>query len=74
MPKVNVTVRSEVKLRLKSGLSNNSKNTSANLKKLHQKIKCSEKVCHTHDLGSTVTFKEKATIRGQKSNHFSAIT
>ena len=35
MPKVNVTVRSEVKLRLKSGLSNNSKTTEANLKKLH---------------------------------------
>ena len=50
MPKVKVTIGSEVKLRLKSGLGNNL-NLQANLKKLHEKIKRSWKVCHTEEQG-----------------------
>ena len=67
MPKVTVTVRSEVTLCLKSGLSNNYNTTQANLKKLHRKIKHSKK-------SKVPTFKVKATSRGWKSDHFSVIT
>ena len=35
MPKVKVTIISDVELRLKSGLDNNLKTTHTNLKKLH---------------------------------------
>ena len=39
MSKVKLTIMSDVKLRLKSGLNNNEKTTQTNLKKLHGKIK-----------------------------------
>ena len=39
MPKVKVTIMSDVKLRLKAGLNNNEKTTQTNLKKLYRKIK-----------------------------------
>ena len=74
MTKVTVTIKSEVKLLLKSGLRNNSKTTQANLKKLHGKIKHSEMVSLTQNLGQGQKFKVKAIIRGRKSNNLSAIT
>ena len=37
--------------RSKSGLSNNSKTTEANLMKLHRKIEHNEKVCRSQELG-----------------------
>ena len=49
MPKVKVTVMSEVQLYLKLCCS---LTTKANLMKLHRKIKHNEKVCRAHDLGS----------------------
>ena len=49
MPKVKVTIGSDVKLCLKSCFSYT---TEANLMKLHRKIKHNEKVCCTQDLGS----------------------
>ena len=49
--KVNVTIRSDFKLCLKSSLGNNSKTTKVYLMKLHWKIKHNKKVCHTQDLG-----------------------
>ena len=54
LPKVKVTIRSEVKLRLKSGLNNNKRSTQTNLKKLHRKIKHNKKVCQTQELGSHI--------------------
>ena len=51
MPKVKVTIRSKVKLCLKSGLNNNLKTTKTILKKLHRKIKHRSKVFHTQKLG-----------------------
>ena len=61
-----------MKLRLKSGLSDNLKTTRVNLKKLHRKVKHNEKMCHTQEL--VPTFKVKATIMGWQSDHFSVIT
>ena len=49
MPKVKVTIRSEVKLWLKLCCS---LTMEANLMKLHRKIKHNEKVCLAQDLGS----------------------
>ena len=49
MPKVKVTVMSEVKLCLKLCCS---LTTEANLMKLHRKIEHNEKVCRVQDLGS----------------------
>ena len=49
MPKVKVTIMSEVKLCLKLCCS---KTMEANLMKLHRKIKHNEEVCHAQDLGS----------------------
>ena len=49
MPKVKVTIRSEVKLCLKLCIS---LTTEANLMKLYRKIKHNEKVSRAHDLGS----------------------
>ena len=49
MPKVKVTIRSEVKLCPKLCFSYT---TEANLMKLHRKIKHNEKVCCAQDLGS----------------------
>ena len=48
MPKVKVTIRSEVKVCLKLCCSST---TEANLIKLYRKIKHNERLCHTHDLG-----------------------
>ena len=69
MPKVKVTIRSEVKLCLKLCCSYT---TEANLIKLHRKIKYNEKVCHTHDLGSYAQGQGRDQVRGQK--RVSAIT
>ena len=49
MPKVKVTIRSEVKLCLNLYCSYTTK---ANGIKLHRKIKHNEKMCHAHDFGS----------------------
>ena len=40
--------------------------------KLHRKIKHSEKVCRTHDLGSYAQGQGRNEVKGQ--NHVSAIT
>ena len=69
MPKVKVTIRSEVKLCLNSCCSYTSK---ANLIKLHRKIKHNEKVVHTHDFGSYTQGQGRNQVRGQ--NRVSAIT
>ena len=69
MPKVKLTIRSEVKLCLKLCCS---QTTEANLIKLHRKIKHNEKVCHTHDLGSYAQGQGRDQVRGQ--NRVSAIT
>ena len=69
MPKVKVTIRSEVKLCLKLCCS---LTTEANLMKLHRKIKHNEKVCHTHDLGSYAQGQGCDQVIGQ--NRVSAIT
>ena len=54
MPKVKVTIMSDVKLRLKSSLNNNKKTTQTKLKKLYREIKHSKKVFHTLKLGSYI--------------------
>ena len=54
MPKAKVTIRVEIKLHLKSGLSNSKNITQANLKKLHGKIKHNKKLCFTQELGSHI--------------------
>ena len=69
MPKVKVTIRSEVKLCLKLCCSST---TEANLIKLHRKIKHNGTVCHTHDLGSIAQGQGRTQVRGQ--NRVSAIT
>ena len=65
MPKVKATIVSKVKLCLKSCLSNNLKNTEANLMKFHRKIKHNEKVCHAHILGSHIQGQCHDWVRGQ---------
>ena len=65
MPKVKVLIRSEVKLCLKSCLSDNSKTTGANLMKLHRKLKHNEMVCRAQDLGSYGQGLGRSWIRGQ---------
>ena len=69
MPKVKVTVGSEVKLCLNSCCSYT---TEANLIKLHRKIKHNEKVCCTQDFGSYAQGQGRNQVRGQ--NRVSAIT
>ena len=69
MPKVKVTIGSEVKLCLNSCCSYT---TEANLIKLHRKIKHNEKMFHTPDFGSYAQGKGRNQVRGQ--NHVSAIT
>ena len=54
MPTVTVTIMSDVKLSLKSGLKKNLKTTQTILKKLHRKIKHRSKVFHTQKLGSHI--------------------
>ena len=60
-PKVKVAIRSEAK----SCLSNNSKTTEANLKKLHRKIGHNEKVCSAKVLGSYAQGQGHNQVRGQ---------
>ena len=69
MPKVKVTVGSEVKLCLNLCCSYT---TEANLIKLHRKIKHNEKVCRAHDFGSYAQGHSHNQDRGQ--NLVSAIT
>ena len=69
MPKVKVTIMSEVKLCLKLCCS---LTTEANLMKLHRKIKHNEKLCHAQDLGSYAQGQGRNQVRGQ--NRVSAIT
>ena len=57
--------RSESGQRSKSCLSNNSKTTEANLKKLHRKIEHNEKVCHAQVLGSYAQGQGYNHVRGQ---------
>ena len=52
-------------LRSKSCLSNNSKTTEANLKKLHRKIEHTEKVCCAQELGSNTQSQGNNWVRGQ---------
>ena len=61
MPKVKVTIRSEVELCLKLCCS---LTTEANLMKLHRKIKHNEKVCCAHDLGSYVQGQGRNQVKG----------
>ena len=71
MPKVKVTIRSEVRSRSQSGqsskscLSNNSKTTEANLTKLHRKIEHNEKMCRAQELGSYTQGQGHSHVRGQ---------
>ena len=69
MPKVKVTIGSEVKLCLNLYCSYT---TEANLIQLHRKMKHNEKVCHTHDFGSYTHSQSCNEVRGQ--NRVSAIT
>ena len=69
MPKVKVTIMSEVKLCLKLCCSYT---IEASLMKLHRKIKHNEKVCREHDLGSYAQGQGRSQVRGQ--NRVSAIT
>ena len=69
MPKIKVTIGSEIKLCLKLCCSYT---TEANLIKLHRKIKHNEKVCHAHDFGSYTQGQGRNQVRGQ--NCVSAIT
>ena len=50
---------------MKSYLSNNSKTTKANLRKLHRKIKHNEKVCHAQELGSYTQGQGRSQVRDQ---------
>ena len=71
MPKVKVTIRSEVRSRSQSGqrskscLSNNSKTTEENLTKLHRKIEHYEKMCRAQELGSYTQGQGHNHVRGQ---------
>ena len=62
MPKVKVTIRSEVKLFLKLCCS---QITKTNLMKLYRKIKHNEKVCHAHNLGSYAQGQGQDQVRCQ---------
>ena len=71
MPKVKITIRSEVRSRSQSGqrskscLSNNSKTTEANLTKLQRKIEHNEKMCRAQELGSYTQGQGHNHVRGQ---------
>ena len=65
--------------RSKSCLSNNSKTTEANLRKLHRKIEHNEKVCRAQELGSyaqsqgsLAVFKVTARDQGHYKGHSGA--
>ena len=60
MPKVKVTMKSDVKLCLKLCCSYT---TETNLIKLHRRIKHNEKVCHTHDLDSYAQGQGRDQVR-----------
>ena len=62
MPKVKVTIWSEVKLCLNLCCSYT---TEANLIKLHRKLKHNEKVCRAHDFGSYAQGQGRNQARGQ---------
>ena len=62
MPKVKVTIGSEVKLCLNWCCSYT---TEANLINLHRKIKHNEKVCRLHDFGSYGQGQGRSQVRGQ---------
>ena len=64
MPKVKVTIRSEIKLCLSLCCSYT---TEANLINLHRKIKHNEKVCPQHDFGSYAQGQGRNQVRGQNS-------
>ena len=51
--------------RSKSGLSNNSKTTEANVTKLHRKIEYNEKVCRAQELGYFAQGQGHNQVRGQ---------
>ena len=57
--------RSQSGQRSKSCLSNNSKNTEANLTKLHRKIKHNEKVCCAQELHSYAQGQGHNQVKGQ---------
>ena len=57
--------RSQSGQRSNSCLSNNSKTTEANLKKLHGKIEHHEKVCCGQELGSYAQGQGHNQVRGQ---------
>ena len=69
MPKVKVTIMSEVKLCLKLCCSST---TEANLMTLHRKIEHNEKVCCAQELGSYAQGQGCNQVKGQ--NLVSAIT
>ena len=69
MPKVKVTIMSEVQLCLKLCCS---LTTVASLMRLHRKIKHNEKVCRAQDLGSFAQDQGHNQVKGQ--NCVSAIT
>ena len=69
VPVPKVTIRSEVKLCVKSCCSYIAE---ANLMKLHRKIKDNEKVCRAQDIGSYAQGQGHNQVRGQ--NRVSAIT
>ena len=65
--------------RSKSRLSNNSKTTEANLRKLHRKIEHNEKVCRAQEFGSyaqgqgsLAVFKVTARDQGHYKGHSGA--
>ena len=57
--------RSQSGQRSKSCLSNNSKTTEANLKKIHRKIEQNEKVCRVSELGSYAQGQGYNHVKGQ---------
>ena len=57
--------RSQSGQRSISGLSNNSKTTEANLKKLHRKIEHNEKVCSAQELGFYAQGQGHNQVRSQ---------
>ena len=62
MPKVKVTIRSEVRLCLKLCCS---ETTQANLMKPYRKIKHNEKMCRAQDLGTFAQGQGCNQVRGQ---------
>ena len=61
MPKVKVTIRSEVKIVFQQY----QKTTEANLRKLHRKIDHNEKVGYAQELGAYSQGQGHSQVRGQ---------